>query len=74
MGRMPERAAAAVSAPAMVFGLAAVAVADTWVMRLGGAGMVAGASVALALTGHIARRLGWGVALLGGVVVLASWL
>jgi len=71
---MRERAAAVVSAPAMVAGLAAVALADTWAMRLGGAAMVIGASVALALTGYVARGLGWGLALLGGAVVLVAWL
>jgi len=74
MGRLPERAVAMVSAPAMIAGLAAMAVADTWIVRFGGAAMVVGASVALALTGYVARWLGWGLAVLGGAMVLVAWL
>jgi hypothetical protein len=74
MRRMWERAAVAVSAPVMVAGLVAVAVAETWAMRLGGAAMVIGASLALALTGPRARAIGWAVALLGATAVVTAWL
>lgn len=58
----------------MLGGLAAAALADAWPMRLGGAAMVLGASVALGVTGKPARRLGWFLAALGAVAVLASCL
>jgi hypothetical protein len=58
----------------MAAGLAVVAVADTWPVRLGGAAMVIGASLALAVTGSRARTMGWGLALLGVIAVLAGWL
>lgn len=74
MGRFRELAAIAVSAPVMVTGLAVVALAETWAMRLGGAAMVLGASLALAVTGARAQTLGWGLALAGAVAVLAVWL
>ncbi|RAK55208.1 hypothetical protein DJ017_12100 [Phenylobacterium soli] len=67
-----EQAAIAVSAPLMLGGLVAAALADTWPVRLGGAAMVIGASVALAVTGRRARQLSWGLAALGAVAVLAS--
>jgi hypothetical protein len=60
-----------VSGPTMAGGLAAVALAESWAMRLGGAAMVIGASLALAVTGPRARGLGWGLALIGGVAVAA---
>jgi hypothetical protein len=63
----------AVSAPAMAAGLVAVALAETWVMRIGGAAMVIGASLALAVTEPRARGVGWALALIGGVAVLAAW-
>jgi hypothetical protein len=74
MGRIWERAAVAASAPVMVAGLVAVAVAEGWAMRLGGAAMVIGASLALALTGPRARGIGWAMALLGATAVVAVWL
>jgi hypothetical protein len=63
----------AVSAPIMVAGLAAVAVAESWAMRLGGVAMVIGASLALAVTDPRARALGLALALIGGLAVLAAW-
>ena len=74
MGRLRELAAAAVSAPVMVAGLAAVAVAETWAMRLGGTAMVVGASIVLAITGSRARTLGWALAVIGALAVLSRWL
>lgn len=67
-----EWAAAALSAPLMVAGLAAAALASDWTMRLGGMTMVVGASVALAVTGRRARVLAWALAALGGVAVLSG--
>lgn len=64
-----ELVALAVSAPFMVGGLVAAALATDWPARLGGAAMVAGAAVALALTGKRARWCAWGLAGLGLVVV-----
>jgi len=58
----------------MVIGLAAVAVAETWAMRLGGTAMVAGASIALAVTGSRVRALGWALAVVGALAVLSRWL
>jgi len=74
MGRLRELTAIAISAPVMVVGLAAAAVAETWAMRLGGGAMVFGASLALAVTGTRARTLGWGLALLGAIAAMAAWL
>lgn len=73
MGRTRELAAAAVSAPVMAAGLAAFALAETWPMRLGGAVMVIGPSLALALTSARARVFGWALALVGIGAVLAFW-
>jgi hypothetical protein len=67
-----EQAAAAVSAPIMAAGLVAVALAESLPLRLGGAAMVIGASLALALTGARARRLAWTLAALGAVAVVTS--
>lgn len=69
-----EQAVAAVSAPFMLGGLAAAALADSWPVRLGGAAMVIGASVALAVTERRARRMGWLLAALGAVAVIAGCL
>ncbi len=69
-----EQAVAAVSAPFMLGGLAAAALADSWPVRLGGAAMVIGASVALAVTERRARRIGWLIAALGAVAVVAGCL
>lgn len=73
MGRLREPAAAAVSAPVMAVGLAVVALAATWPLRLGGAAMVIGASLALAVTGARARAFAWALALLGICAVLGFW-
>jgi hypothetical protein len=64
----------AVSAPIMVAGLVAVAVADGWAMRLGGSAMVIGGSLAPAVTAPRARGVGWALALMGAVAVLAACL
>lgn len=64
----------AVSTPFMLGGLGAAALAEDWPMRLGGAAMVLGAAVALAVTGQRARRLGWLLAALGAAAVVASLL
>lgn len=69
-----EKAAIAVSAPLMIAGLAAAALASGWPMRLGGAGMVIGASVAIGLTGRRVRTLGWTLALAGALAVLVACL
>jgi len=69
-----EHAVVAASAPVMLVGLAAAALADGWPVRLGGAAMVAGASVALAATGHRARRIAWMLVALGALAVLVGWL
>lgn len=69
-----EQAVVAASAPVMLVGLAAAALADGWLARLGGAAMVAGASVALAATGHRTQRIAWTLAALGAFAVLAGWL
>jgi hypothetical protein len=74
MGRRRELAAIVVSAPVMVAGLAAVALAETWAMRLGGTGMVIGASIVLAVTGSQVRALGWALAVVGALGVLLRWL
>jgi len=67
-----EHAAAAISAPLMVVGLAGAALADGWPTRIGGMAMVVGASVALAVTGRRARVMGWVLAALGLVAVVAA--
>ena len=67
-----EQAAAAVSAPLMVIGLMAVAIAADWPVRLGGIAMVAGASAALAVTGRASRRMAWTLAALGVTAVLVG--
>lgn len=67
-----EHAVVVASAPVMLAGLAAAALADGWSVRLGGAAMVAGASAALAATGQRARRVAWTLATLGALAVLAS--
>lgn len=64
----------AVSAPFMLAGLVAAVLAETWPVRLGGAAMVAGASLALAMNGKRARRLGWALAAVGAVAVMAGCL
>lgn len=69
-----ENAAAALSAPLMLAGLVATALADNWPVRLGGVAMVIGASLALALTGVRARRMAWALAALGAVAVVAGCL
>lgn len=69
-----ELTALAVSAPLMVLGLAGAALAQSWPPRLGGATMVIGAAVALAVTDRRARWLAWGVAAVGAVAVLAGLL
>jgi len=74
MGRWRELAAVAASAPVMVGGLVAAAMAETWAMRLGGSAMVVGASIVLAVTGSSARALGWVVAVGGALAVLSRWL
>jgi hypothetical protein len=58
----------------MVAGLMAVALAETWAMRLGGTAMVVGASIVLAVTGSRTRGLGWTLAGLGALAVLSRWL
>jgi hypothetical protein len=73
MGRVRELAAIAVSAPVMVAGLAAVALAETWAMRLGGTAMVVGASIVLAVTGSQVRAFGWTLAVVGALGVLSRW-
>jgi len=60
----------AVSAPLMVVGLVAAALANGWPVRIGGAAMVVGAALALAITGRRARWWAWGLAGLGLAVVL----
>lgn len=65
---------AAISAPLMVAGLIAVAVAQAWAARIGGGAMVIGASLALALTGLRARALAWALAAFGAVAVALTWL
>jgi hypothetical protein len=65
-----EQVALAISAPLMVAGLAAAALAQTWLIRLGGAAMVAGAAAALAVTDPRWRRVGWGIGLAGLAAVL----
>jgi hypothetical protein len=67
-----EHTAVAVSAPLMVAGLAAAALAGDWPVRIGGAAMVIGASAALAVTGPRSRWLAWALAGLGAVAVLAA--
>ncbi|MDB5419473.1 MAG: hypothetical protein JWP50_2892 [Phenylobacterium sp.] len=69
-----EQAVVAASAPVMLAGLAAMALAEGWAVRLGGAAMVAGASVALAATGQRVRRMAWTLVALGALAVLAGWL
>jgi hypothetical protein len=58
----------------MVGGLVAVAMAETWAMRLGGTAMVVGASIVLAVTGSGVRALGWAFAVGGALAVLSRWL
>lgn len=65
-----ERAALAVSAPLLVGGLAAAALASDWPGRVGGAAMVMGAGLALALTSDRARWLAWALAVVGLAAVL----
>ena len=67
-----ELVALAVSAPLMVAGLAGAALAQSWPPRLGGAAMVIGAAVALAVTDRRARWCAWGLAGLGAVAILVS--
>lgn len=74
MGRWRELAVIAIGAPVMIAGLAVVAIAATWPMRLGGAAMVAGAALTFAVTGQRMRLFGWGVALLGAISVVAAQL
>jgi hypothetical protein len=69
-----ELAAMAVSAPLMVGGLVAAALANDWPLRLGGAAMVAGAALALAVTGRRSRWWAWGLAGLGLLVVVVRLL
>ncbi|THD80985.1 MAG: hypothetical protein E7812_06160 [Phenylobacterium sp.] len=69
-----ELAALAVSAPLMVAGLAGAALAQSWPPRLGGAAMVIGAAVALAVTDRRARWLAWSLAALGALAVLVGLL
>jgi hypothetical protein len=67
-----ELAALAVSAPLMAFGLGAVVLGESWPMRLGGVAMVIGGSIAMAVTGRVARRAAWTVAALGATLVLVG--
>jgi hypothetical protein len=69
-----ELTALAVSAPLMVGGLVAAALATGWPVRLGGAAMVAGAALALAVTSRRARWCAWGLAGLGLVAVVFGFL
>jgi len=69
-----EHAALAVSAPLMVAGLVTAALAATWGVRLGGAVMVIGGALALAVTDGMRRRLAWALALVGLATVLVALL
>ncbi|MDE2487881.1 MAG: hypothetical protein KGO51_10830 [Alphaproteobacteria bacterium] len=69
-----EQAALAISGPLMIAGLAAVALAQTWVVRLGGAAMVAGAAGALAVSSRLVRRIAWTFGLVGLAAVLMGLL
>jgi hypothetical protein len=69
-----ERTALAVSAPLMVGGLVAAALASGWSVRLGGAAMVGGGAFALVVTGRRPRWCAWALAGLGLVVVVLGFL
>lgn len=73
MGLQREQAVIAVSAPLMVAGLVAAALASDWLMRLGGGAMVIGGAVALGMTGRRARRVALGLALVGAAAVAAAF-
>jgi hypothetical protein len=68
-----EQVLLCLGAPTMVGGLVAVALAQGWPMRLGGAAMVLGAAAVLGSSRDRARRIGWTLAGLGAVAVLIGW-
>ena len=56
----------------MVAGLVAAALAQTWLIRAGGAVMVIGGAAALAVTDKRVRRAAWVVGLIGLATVLMA--